>query len=548
MDFSNVFRRWAAACITGGVLVFAAAVMAYDAYSSDTTPVKVDDKNATGNEWPMFGGTLARNLVNLKETNIPSEAAVLKGKEKNVKWSADLGSKAYGGPVISGGKVFIGTNNGKPRNPAIVGDKGVLMCFDEKSGKFLWQQVHKKLEAGRVNDWPDEGICSSPFIEGDHFYYVTNRSEVICAKTSDGTPLWTFDMIAKLKNFPHNLSTCSPLVAGETLYLITSNGVDEGHINIPEPEAPSFIALNKKTGDLQWKSSAPTDPILEARKAGKTVDIKQMINKGEVLMHGQWSNPVYAEPNGRGMIIFPGGDGWMRGFDPKNGELLWKFDCNPKGTFYELGAEATRNDFVCTPVVWKDKLYISVGQDPEHLKGVGHLWCIDIAKKPANKEKDLSPVDNNFDPKAAVNKDSGLVWHYGGYLDPKPKRGRNYKYGRSMSTCAVHDGLCYAADFDGHFYCFDALSGKLNYEFNMNAETWSSPTWIDGHIYIGNEEGKLFVFKHGATEKEPLNTIAMTVDPDIVTRIRATPIACNGVLYVMTEDPCMLWAISPGGK
>jgi hypothetical protein len=26
-------------------------------------------------------------------------------------------------------------------------------------------------------------------------------------------------------------------------------------------------------------------------------------------------------------------------------------------------------------------------------------------------------------------------------------------------------------------------------------------------------------------------------------KIRATPVACNGVLYVMTENPCKLWAI-----
>ncbi len=41
------------------------------------------------------------------------------------------------------------------------------MCFNEADGKFLWQSVSDKLPAGRVNDWPDEGICSSPVVEGD---------------------------------------------------------------------------------------------------------------------------------------------------------------------------------------------------------------------------------------------------------------------------------------------------------------------------------------------------------------------------------------------
>jgi outer membrane protein assembly factor BamB len=256
-------------------------------------------------------------------------------------------------------------------------------------------------------------------------------------------------------------------------------------------------------------------------------------------MHGQWSNPVYAEPNGMAMIIFPGGDGWVRGFNPKNGELLWKFDCNPKDSVYSLGPEGTRNDFVCTPVVWENKLYIGVGQDPEHKKGVGHLWCIDIAKTPKNKEKDLSPVKDNFDPQDPVNKDSGLVWHYGG--DAPANAGRTYLIGRTLSTVAVHDGLVYAAEFDKTLHCLDAKTGKEYWQHDLKADTWSSPYWVDGKIYLGDEKGKITIFKHGK-EKQVLGAVQMGRAG--VTFVRATPVAVNGVLYVMTEDPCQLYAIA----
>src|SRR5262249_23682519 len=139
--------------------------------------------------WIMFGGSPSRNMVDLVNKNVPAEWNVEKGQEKNIKWVADVGSKAYGGPVISGGKVFIGTTNEKPRDPKIKGDKGVLMCFRESDGEFLWQQVHDKLPAGRVNDWPQEGICSTPVLEGDRLYYVSNRCEVIGSNT-DGKILW----------------------------------------------------------------------------------------------------------------------------------------------------------------------------------------------------------------------------------------------------------------------------------------------------------------------------------------------------------------------
>src|SRR5262249_8223292 len=186
--------------------------------------------------------------------------------------------------------------------------------------------VYDKLAAGRVNDWPDEGICSSPVVEGDRLYFVNNRAEVVCAEVAGAggksKDLWTYDMIGKQGVFPHNLAVCSPLAVGDTLFVVTANGVDEGHINIPRPDAPSFLAINKKTGELIWKDNAPSQALVEAQKSGTRVDMRKLKNSGSILMHGQWANPVYAEPNGKAMIIFPGGDGWIRGYDPKNGDLL----------------------------------------------------------------------------------------------------------------------------------------------------------------------------------------------------------------------------------
>ena len=33
------------------------------------------------------------------------------------------------------------------------------MCFQEATGKFLWQAVHDKLPDRNVKDWPKEGVC-----------------------------------------------------------------------------------------------------------------------------------------------------------------------------------------------------------------------------------------------------------------------------------------------------------------------------------------------------------------------------------------------------
>jgi outer membrane protein assembly factor BamB len=555
----RVLALVAALLVFGPVLV---AVALSNRPGEDNKPR--DSVAADGKVWPIWGGSVARNMVNSFDKNIATEWSVEDGQEKHIKWSVDLGDRAYGGPIIADGKVFIGTNNKNPRNDRDRDkatkeplDKGIVMCFRESDGKFLWQGVHDKLPAGRVNDWPEEGICSTPLVEGKRVYYVNNRAEVICADTegmangndgvqdekykdkTDEDVIWRFDMIKKLNVFPHNLATSSPLIVGDLLFVVTSNGVDEGHIEIPEPAAPSFLCLNKKDGTPKWQSNLPSVKLVEARKENAEVSTKDLSNKGLILMHGQWSSPAYAEVHGKAQVVFPGGNGWLYAFEPDSGKLLWKFDCNPKNSYYELGGKGTRSDFIATPVVYENKLYLGVGQDPEHKEGVGHLWCVDLVKATdrgaKNEDHDVSPAGDNFDPDAAVNKNSALQWHFGGRR--KEGGGNNpYVFGRTMSTCAVHDGLCYAIDLGGHLFCLDADSGKQHWAYDMKAPCWSSPYWVDGKVYLGNDNGALMIFKHGK-DMNLLTTI------DMGAGVRATPVAANGVLYVMTESPGKLYAI-----
>jgi len=485
--------------------------------------------------WPMFGGRPERNMVNTVERNLPAEWDIRTGK--NVKWSAKLGSQAYGNPVVLGGRIFLGTNNGglynprdarkptRPGEPPVPEDKGILLCLREADGKFLWQAVHDKLPSGRVNDWPEQGICSSPCVEGNRVYYVSNRCELVCAdaegfadgnqgaqdeKYKDATDadfIWRLDMMEELGVFPHNLAVCSPLVVGDIVFVVTGNGHDESHENIPAPQAPSFLAVDKHTGKVLWESNLP----------------------GERILHGQWSNPAYAEINGQPQVIFPGGDGWLYAFEPKSGKLLWKFDCNPKNSKYILGGRGTKNEIIATPVVYEGRVYIQVGQDPEHGEGVGHLWCIDPSKARPD-HVDLTPVNDNFDPKAPENKNSGLVWHVGG----QSKDGK-LLWRRGLSTCAVHDGLCYVANLSGFVACFDARTGEKYWEHDTLAAIWGSPYWVDGKVYIGTDSGEVYVFQHGKDKK-------LLAKNDMEAPVLSTPIAVNGVLYVMTNS--RLYAIA----
>ena len=48
-------------------------------------------------------------------------------------------------------------------------------------------------------------------------------------------------------------------------------------------------------------------------------------------------------------MICAGGDGWLYSFKPETGDILWKFDCNPKGAKWELYGNGTKNAIIATP-------------------------------------------------------------------------------------------------------------------------------------------------------------------------------------------------------
>ncbi|MGH9958351.1 MAG: PQQ-binding-like beta-propeller repeat protein, partial [Pyrinomonadaceae bacterium] len=288
-------------------------------------------------DWPMWGGTPDRNMTSAMK-GLPISWDVK--TKKNVKWVAQLGSQTYGNVVVSGGIVFVGTNNEGLRDPKVTGDKGILMAFRESDGEYLWQMVHDKLAAGRVNDWPYQGVASSPLVEGNRVYYVSNRAELMCIDTegfrdkendgpvtdekltgeTNGDVVWRFDMIEEVGSLPHNLANSSPVSHGDLIYVSTSNGQDESHVNVPSPKAPAIIAVNKKTGKLVWEDNSVGDRIL----------------------HGQWCSPTVGTIGGVVQVIHGQGDGWIRGYEALTGKKLWEFDTNPKDSVWPK----TRNELI----------------------------------------------------------------------------------------------------------------------------------------------------------------------------------------------------------
>jgi outer membrane protein assembly factor BamB len=550
LTMSLNFRTVLAGVLAGGWLLSAVGAVS----AEDPTKLALEriSKMEVGKkDWPQWGGSYGRN--NTPEgKNIPVKWNVETGE--NILWSMPLGSETYGNPVVANGKVYIGTNNGNgyiKRYPSSV-DLGCLVCFDEKSGKFLWQHSNEKLPTGRVHDWPHQGICCSPYVDGERAWYVTSRGTVVCLDTegfrdgqndspyveeketaeTEADVIWLVDMMKDLGVSQHNMCSCSVTVVGNLLFVITGNGVDESHITIPEERAPSFICLDKNSGKLLWRDNSP----------------------GANVLHGQWSSPAYGELGGVAQVIMGGGDGYVYSFraEGRDGqaELLWKFDCNPKDSIYLLGGRATRNHLIATPVVYDGLVYVGVGEDPEHGEGQGHLWCIDPTKR-----GDVSPtlVYNSKDPKTPIahkrlqalvekegdfereNPNSAAVWHYVG-ADPANFETTMH---RTCGTVAIKNDVLFVSDFSGLVHCLDPKTGKPYWTYDMFAASWASPLIVEDKVYLGDEDGDITVFRL-SKEQEILGEVNMG------SSVYTTPVVANDTLFIANRN--RVFAIREGAK
>ncbi len=465
---------------------------------------------------PQWGRDYSRNMVSA-ETGLPGSFDPAAGT--NIKWVAPLGTETYSTPVIAGGKVLIGTNNERPRDPRHKGDRGVLLCLDEKDGSLCWQLVVPKFIPMLYRDWPRCGICSPAVVEGDRVYVVSNRGQVMCldlagqangndgpfvdearlmspdpskpmdvAKT-DADILWLFDVQAEVGVHQHDASHGAILSHGGFLYVNTSNGLDDKHTHIPATDAPSLIVLDKTTGRLVARDDE---------------------NIGPRIFHSTWSSPALGQTDGRTVILFCGGDGVCYAFDPvasapAGGTVqklreIWRFDCDPAAPKenvhdYIRNRNESPSNIKSTPVFHENRVYVTYGGDIWWGKNQAWLKCF----------------------KAAGTGDitaSAELWSY-------PVEDH------CCSTPSVHEGLVFVADCGGRVHCVDAETGKPCWTHDAKAEMWASTLVADGKVYIGTRRGHFWVLA-ASREKKVISEIELDGPT------HATPVAANGVLYVAT--------------
>ena len=465
---------------------------------------------------PVWGQAYSRNMIS-NETGLADRFDPATGQ--NVKWIAPLGTQTYATPIVAAGKVFIGTNNERPRDPDHQGDRGVLLCLNESDGSLCWQLIATKLSDEIYKDWPKAGMCSPPTVEGDRVYMVTNRGEIMCLdiegqangnegpfldearhrtppdktpvklKKTDADILWSYDIPKEMGLFPHDSAHCSIMIDGPFLYVNTNSGLKGTHAELRMPEAPCLIVLEKSTGRL-----------LAQERSGI----------GPGVFHSTWSSPGMARINGKRRVFFAGGNGVVYAFEPMREvpptgtvatlKEVWRFDCDPtapKENIHEYirNREVSPSNIKSTAVFYKNRIYVTYGGDIWWGKEQAWLKCFDATGTgdiTSKAERWCYPVERHC-----------------------------------CSTPSIWNGLVFVADCGRNIHCVDAETGEPYWTQQCAGDVWASTLVADGKVYLGTRRRDFWIM---AAEKDKKVLCSVKLDGGIV----GSAIAANGVVYIPT--------------
>jgi outer membrane protein assembly factor BamB len=263
-------------------------------------------------DWPQYRGP-QRNDVSA-ETGLlqdwPAGGPALFWTYKN----AGIG---YSGPAIVGDRLF--TIGGR-------GETEYLIALNIKSVKDgavseAWATSVGPLFDFKTNNW-SAGPSATPTVDGELVFALGGNGDLVCVQAADGKVRWRKNLPSELDaqvnpigGGPKNLGwgfTWSPLVDGDQL------------ICVPGGPKGTMAALDKKTGELLWRSAEVTD-------------------------QAAYTSPMVAEFDGVRQYVVLTNQG-MIGVAAKSGRVLWNYRRKPAFSTEVVNSPIVHGAFVYTTV------------------------------------------------------------------------------------------------------------------------------------------------------------------------------------------------------
>lgn len=354
-----------------------------------------------------------------------------------VVWKAEGYGKGFSSVAVVNGKLFtMGERKGKC----------YLFGIDSNGGKELWAT-----EVGR-----GDPNCT-PTVDGGIVYGLGREGDLVACKADSGELVWRKDF---KKDFGGSMMSGwgyseSPLIDGDRL--ICTPGSNEAMI----------VALNKKTGDVIWKSSVPD---LGQRGGGGA-------GYSSVVISNAAGVKQYVQLVGRGIVSVAA----------KDGAFLWNYNRIANGTAniptpivkdnyvfcstgYGTGSALLEIKKAGSKLVAEEKYYLEAKEMQNHHGGMilfgDYVYC--------------GHGHNQGFPLCIELKTGKVAW--GGKRGP----------GGGSAAVLLADGNLYFRYEDGTMALIEATPSEYNLKGSFklaskNGASWPHPVIVDGLMYIRDQ-------------------------------------------------------------
>ncbi len=384
----------------------------------------VSERSALAEDWPQFRGATGSGIS--AEKNLPEEWSA-----DSAIWVTPLTGRSNSSPAVTSKRIDLTTQKA---------DHSLwVISLDRKSGKVLRStkvgsgtlvaKGPKNLYGHRHNS-----ATPSPAADEENTYAFFGTGILVCVEAASGEVKWKRDLVKDYGEYDITFGMgSSPRLWGDLVYVAC---MTKG--------ASYVVAINKRTGETQWK----TERTLPAKDDGPD----------------SYSTPTILERKGRRQLLVSGSD-HVDAYDLVKGKRVW-FSSG-------LTIESPYGRIIASPVASAGVVLATSGNPAG--AGKGHM----LAVRPTS-EGDISAA--------------GRLWTY-----PKTTP--------DSSTPIALNGRVYMAADNGVATCLDLMSGKMLWQKRLSKGPYhASLVAGDGKVYFLGIDGNCTVIAEGGEQAEVIAT------------------------------------------
>ncbi len=417
-----------------------------------------------GQNWPQFRGSFAKGIAD--GANPPSMFDVAKGT--NLAWKTPIPGLAHSSPIIWGDRVFITTAISSDPKAFRHGLYGDVEPSDDVA-RHTWKVYCLDRQSGkiiweRVSTEGPPKTKRHPKSSQATSTPVTDGKTVVATFGSEG--MYAYDMDGKL-------------LWKKDLGILNSGWFYDPDYEWTHGSSPIIYKdLVIVQADIAKNSFIAAYRLKDGQQVWKT-DRKEI---------SSWATPTVVPGKDRVELVTNGTKA-IRGYDPDTGKELWWFNGN--------NSEIT----VTPPIEAGGLIYLNAGYPP-----VQPLY---VFKTGLTGDVSLKPGQDS---------NEHMAWG--------KKRGGTY-----MPSPLVYGDLYYVLANQGVLAAYNAKTGERVYQERLSKEGSAHSSSIvasDGRLYIGSEDGDVFVVKAGPK-------FELLAKNPVGEPIMATPAIAKGMLVVRAE-------------